>query len=48
MIWFCATRTERRPAAWSLVGALLNFAVSAAAIMLVTLIILVVGYAGGR
>jgi hypothetical protein len=46
--WFCATRTERRTAAWSLIGALLNVAVSAAAIMLVTLIVLVIGYAGGR
>lgn len=46
--WFCATRTERRTAAWSLIGALLNVAVTAAAIMLVTLIVLAIGYTGGR
>lgn len=46
--WFCATRTQRKTAAWSLTGTLLNVTVSAGAIMLVTLLILVVGYAGGR
>jgi hypothetical protein len=46
--WFCATRTKRKTATSSLVGAVLNVTVSAAAIMLVTLIVLVIGYAGGR
>lgn len=46
--WFCATKTKRNTARWAALGAILNVTLSALAIMVITLIVLVLGYAGGR
>ena len=46
--WFCAKKTKRSTSRWAARGAILNVMLSAVAIMVVTLVVLVLGYAGGR